>query len=192
VPAESRIPSNITDLQFELNSGMRRKSQSLTSSCRQYAVSRNKRFPSSTFTVEDLDRQISSSINNPGSLRSRVRQPMALVADLVASLVAEVPNRDEFEAALRAEGLDVPAASVIMESVLLSYEDASSSDVRERGNAILQSLEERGYDRGRDLLLVGSYQEFATMDPTDASYSSSMMERMRQVGSKLTRRRNNV
>ena len=184
VSGQAALPSNLANAQVEIHSPMARRSKSLTQECKGY-IDRRRGRP--MFTPRDVVRLYEAMVtatNNPGQLRAKLATPLSHLADMLVSLVDTVPRQAEVTAALQRQGVTMPSPSgATLEARLLSYEDVSAAGDKERAVAILQSLEERGYDRGRDLLLRGDLVGFLSMTNRDASYGAAVLEGMKTTAS---------
>lgn len=182
------IPSNMLDVEFEVMDSMYEPSQALTSACRKFFRSRRNRPFSTLESLDTFQRQVGVAINTT-QMKSKVRKPLQDLADLLVALTDDIPDQEEVESALARQGVSLPTASVVAATALRSYEDDSPQEIKARGEAVLQTLEDKGYDRGKVLLLTGNVTSFLSMTNRNASYGSAVLEGMKDVSDGLTRRR---
>jgi len=180
------IPASSDGLEFEINAPMRTKSRDLTLQCRRYAVSRRGAPLSTRSSVERLRVDVGVA-SGSGQLKAMTKSTIRSIASLIYSLSSDITDADQVEAVLAAWSITLPPAGVVLEDVLLSYTDSSPEDVVARGKAVLRSMEERGYDRARDLLLLGKVRDFAQLSSSDATYAGKVLLETRKIGSELTR-----
>lgn len=120
--------------------------------------------------VDRIDAALTSLVTPGQAFQSNLNQARVLIADLLAVLTSSPPLEGEYTAT-------IPTLVPTMESATSTYDAPQVKAL----DALLDSLNEHGFDRALSLLLTGKLEDFFNTTAATASFAGAMLEASRTV-----------